>query len=205
MRNISDRDAANAYLGEFMQDYNRRFAREPQNPHDAHRPMLPEENLARVFTWQEERRLTSNLTLHYKRVMYLVEPGPAAEAARGSRVLVREDESGHVSIEYRGTTLPARAFAKDARVDQGAIVDNKLIGHTLAIIQVMQRERDANTLRTRRLTLRDEDLMRKAMGEAGLPNRRGSKKARASAVSGGAALDPSAVPDNCTSQSAGHL
>lgn len=40
---------------------------------DAHRPLLPHENLSRVLTWQEGRRLTDNLTLHYKRVMYIME------------------------------------------------------------------------------------------------------------------------------------
>jgi hypothetical protein len=86
--------------------------------------MLPQENLGRIFSWQEERRLTGALTLHYKRVMYVIEPSPAAEAARGKRVLVREDDGGQVFIEYHGATLPARAFPKDARVQQSAIVDN---------------------------------------------------------------------------------
>jgi transposase len=206
LRGISEREAGNAYLPEFMLDYNRRFARQPQNPHDAHRPMLPQENLERVFSWQEERRLTGALTLHYKRVMYVIEPSPAAEAARGKRVLVREDDGGQVFIEYRGATLAARAFPKDARVHQSAIVDNKLLGHTLTIIQAMQRQRDENTLRAARLTLRDEDLMRQAMGQVGLPHRRAKKiRAPAPAPTRPPTLDPTAEPDNCTSQSAGHL
>jgi transposase len=174
LRGISDRDAANAFMTEFREDFNRRFAREPQSPHDAHRPMLKREKLERIFTWQEEHRLTGNLTLHYKRVMYLIEPGPAAERARGKRVLVREDENGCVAIEHKGIPLAARAFPKDARVRQGAIVENKLLGHT--IIQAYQQQRDANRLSTRRLTLRDEDLMRKAMGEDGLRHRRRRSK-----------------------------
>ena len=36
---ISDIEAANAFLPTFMQDYNRRFAKSPQNPADAHRPV----------------------------------------------------------------------------------------------------------------------------------------------------------------------
>jgi hypothetical protein len=41
-------------------------------------------------------------------------------------VLVRETEDGEVVIEHKGVALPARAFEKDARVRQGAIVDNKV-------------------------------------------------------------------------------
>ena len=55
-----------------------------------------------MCTWQEERRLTDNLTLHYKRVMYIVEPTEQAHAARGKRVLVVESNDGEVRIEYRG-------------------------------------------------------------------------------------------------------
>ena len=42
----------------------------------------------------------------------------------------------------------------------------------------MQRERDKETLQTRRVTLREEDLLRKAMGEEGLPNRRPKRAAK---------------------------
>jgi hypothetical protein len=58
----------------------------------------------RIFTWQEECRLT----LHYKRVMYIVELSATSEAARGKQVLVIEWEDGRVRIEYRGTELAAQ-------------------------------------------------------------------------------------------------
>jgi hypothetical protein len=176
LRGISDRDQGNAYLPEFMVDYNRRFAREALNPRDAHRPLLAHDRLTRVFTWQEERRLTDNLTLHYKRVLYVIEPGSVAEAARGKRVTVVESADGDVQFEYRGERLQARAFPKDARVAQAAIVENKILGAALTDIQRQQQERDANTLATKRLTLREEDLMRQAMGEPGLPTRRQGRR-----------------------------
>lgn len=172
LRKISDMDGANAFAPEFMADYNRRFAREPQSAYDAHRPLLPHETLDRVFTWQEERRVTQNLTLHYKRIMYLLEPSDLARAAAGKKVVVRETSDGEVIIEYKGAALPARQFAKDARVSQAAIADNKILGPLLAQIRAQQEERDAQILATKRLTLRDEDLMRKNMGGPGLPTRR---------------------------------
>jgi hypothetical protein len=176
LRKICDMDTANAFAPHFVEDYNRRFAREPQSAHDAHRPLLPHETLDRVFTWQEERRVTQNLTLHYKRSMYLLEPSDAARSAAGKQVLVRETNDGEVVIEYKGVALPARKFEKDARMNQAAVADNKILGLLLADIQQRQRERDAETLATRRLTLREEDLMRKAMGEA-VAARRASNRA----------------------------
>ena len=38
LRGISDMAAGNAYLPEFMADFNRRFAAAPRSPEDAHRP-----------------------------------------------------------------------------------------------------------------------------------------------------------------------
>jgi len=177
LRGISNRVAANAYAPEFIAAYNQRFARAPRNPHDAHRPVGVHVDLERVFTWQEERRLTGSLTLHYKRVMYVVDPDcEAAKMARGKRVLVREDHAGEVVIEHHGVRLPAHAFPKDAaRIRQGAIVDNKLLGPTLELIQTVQRERDKATLQTRRITLREEDLLRKSMGDDGLSSRRSKR------------------------------
>lgn len=172
LRGISDRDAANAFIGEFMESYNTRFGRAPQSEHDAHRPLLPHEALRQVFTLQEERRLSQNLTLHYKRVLYLVEPSSEAQVARGQRVMVSENEDGSVRVEYNGTRLKTHAFPKDARVDQGAIVNNKRLARVLTDIQQRQRIRDEATLASGRLTLREEDLMRKDMGQPGLTTRR---------------------------------
>jgi hypothetical protein len=172
LRGVTTREAANLYAPEFMADYNRRFARQPANAHDAHRALLPSEKLERVFTWQEERRLTMNLTLHYKRVMYLVEPSEAAQSAAGRQVLVRETTDGVISIEHKGVALPARAFPKDGRVDQAAIVENKVLAAALMDVQRRQQESMTETLAKRKLTLRDEDLLRKSMGDAGLAARR---------------------------------
>ena len=40
LRGIDGMEAGNAYLGEFMADFNRRFAVAPRNPQDAHREVL---------------------------------------------------------------------------------------------------------------------------------------------------------------------
>jgi hypothetical protein len=51
----------------------------------------------------------------------------------------------------------------------GAIVENKLLAHTLQLSGMAQRKRDEDKLASGKMTLRDEDLLRKAMGQqAGL-------------------------------------
>jgi hypothetical protein len=167
LREICDRDTGNAFLDTFREDFNRRFARPPRDPRDAHRALLPQDNLGRAFTWQEQRRLTNNLVLHYKRVLYVVDDTPASDKARGKRVDVREDADGTIRIEYIGVELSARAFAKDAHVNPGTIVENKHLDHTLSIIQTAQRERDEKQLVGKRMTLHEKDKLRRAMGIPG--------------------------------------
>lgn len=50
LHGISTMSKANAYVPEFLADYNQRFAREPKSTHDSHRPVLDHERLKRVFS-----------------------------------------------------------------------------------------------------------------------------------------------------------
>ncbi len=63
LRGISDMAAGNAYLPEFREDFNRRFAVPPRSSHDAHRPLLKTENLDLILTHQKTGTLSKNLTV----------------------------------------------------------------------------------------------------------------------------------------------
>jgi hypothetical protein len=104
--------------------------------------------------------------------MYIIDPSADAEAASGKQVLVVEAEDGTVRIEHRGRELSGRAFAKDGRVQQAAVVENKALAGALLAIQAKQREREELVLSKRKRSLREEDLSKRARGEAGQPNRR---------------------------------
>jgi hypothetical protein len=164
LRDISTVPEANHFLPDFRHDFNKRFARQPRNPYNAHRPLLPTDDLDDVFTWQEQRRVTKNLTLNYKRVMYLLEPSDEARELRGRRVTVHETEDGCVTIRHGALSLPAKAFPRDqARVTQGAIVENKLPGAVLSDIREKQLARDEKTLRSKKVTIREKKQIRRSM------------------------------------------
>jgi hypothetical protein len=124
LRGISNMDDGNAFVPEFMADHNRRFARVPQSAHDAHRPLQVGEDLVQTFSWQEERTMSRNLTVHFKRFTYLVEPGPETLPLGGKRVQVREWEDGRVEIQCAGRTLPYSIFDKNPHVAAGSGLDN---------------------------------------------------------------------------------
>ena len=166
---ISTVDEANEFAVDFMNRFNKRFARPALNSHDAHRPLRPEENLPEVFTWQEKRKVSRSLTLHYKRVMYLLEATDDARRAMGAYVDVVESEDGEICIRHDGRLLPARAFNKEGHVHQAAIVDNKFLGAALMYAKQLQEQRDDKKLKSKSLTKRDKRLLRARQDAAAAP------------------------------------
>ena len=166
LREIIDVEAANAFAPEFMADYNRRFARVPRSEHDAHRPLQPSEDLARVFSWQETRLVSKSLTLNYKRVLYVLDPTHAARAARRKAVGIEEQEDGSLSFWHGEHELLATAFPKEHRVQQAEVVENKRLAAALDFIKERQRERTEAKVAKPSTTQRDARLLR-----AGTPRR----------------------------------
>ena len=84
LRGISDMAAGNAYLPEFMADFNRRFAVAPRSPEDAHRAVLRDAaELDLIFCEHHRRKLTKNLTIRFECREYQVTgPGQGVSPAR---------------------------------------------------------------------------------------------------------------------------
>jgi hypothetical protein len=81
-------EAANAWLLGFIASYNSRFGRQPANAKDLHRPLMPADDLDEILAWREERTVTQNLTLHYDRMMLLLDPTPLARGLVRKKVEV---------------------------------------------------------------------------------------------------------------------
>ncbi len=107
LQKISTLEEANAFLPSFIEDFNKRFAKLPQNPTNAHRPLLSEHSLDRIFCHKEPRRLSKNLTLQYKNVIYQIITERESYAMRKAEVTILESKKGTVTIEYRGKVLTA--------------------------------------------------------------------------------------------------
>lgn len=105
LQKISTLEEANTFLTSFTDDFNRRFAKTPQNKVNAHRPLLPEHSLDRIFCLKEPRILSKNLTLQYKNVIYQIISEKATYTMRKAEVVVLESKDGTVIIEHRGKPL----------------------------------------------------------------------------------------------------
>ena len=169
LRGISTSEAANAYAPEFIADYNDRFGKDPRSDHDAHRPVRDDEDLTLIFSWQEDRKISKELTLHFRRGVYLIEPGPETFELRGQRCRIHEYADGRFELRHGGKSLPFRAFEEHRRVTQGDIVSNKRLGAALQKIQADQRKRDDELLASKRLTLRQKKRIQTARAQADAP------------------------------------
>jgi hypothetical protein len=123
LQGLSDQDRANAYLPEFIADFNRRFSVPPADPVDAHRPLLTRHDLARIFTLQTPRTISQNLTLQHHKVIYQLQQPPGTRAFRGAQVLVLEDAQGQITLEYHGRPLAYTLYQQQAR--QADVVPSK--------------------------------------------------------------------------------
>lgn len=135
---INDIAAANAFLPAFMAKHNDRFAVEPYNPKDLHRPLAMHEDLDATMVWREKRTVTSALTLHYNKMIFILEPNAISRELVRKQVSVCEFPDGRLEIRHEGTALPYRVFDKLRRVNQAAIVDNKHLSEVLAVAREMQ-------------------------------------------------------------------
>lgn len=127
LRGINDMQQGNAYLPEFMADFNHRFAVPARSSLDAHRPLLDHQNLDLILTWQETRLLTKNLTLQFKKIVYQIQTNRPAYALRKVEVTVCQDPHGKVTILYKGDELAYTIFQKQKH--QSEVVTSKQVAH----------------------------------------------------------------------------
>jgi Winged helix-turn helix len=135
---ISTIVAANIWLPGFVADHNARFGRAPANAKDLHRPLSAADDLDEVLAWREQRTVTHNLTLHYDRMMLMLDPTPLARGLVRKKVEVVNYPDGRFAVQFDGTALGFRVFDKIQTVQPGAIVDNKRLSAVLAQVKARQ-------------------------------------------------------------------
>jgi transposase len=123
LRDISSWEEGNAYLPEFMLDFNRRFAVQPRSDHNAHRLLTDQDDLDQILTWQETRTLSKNLTLQFRKTVYQIQTPRPTYALRHAAVTVCLDAQEQLTIFYKGKSLDYTIFHRQSK--QSEIVDTK--------------------------------------------------------------------------------
>jgi transposase len=123
LRGISSWEAGNAYLPEFMTDFNQRFSVQPRSELDAHRSLTDQDDLDQILTWQETRTLSKNLTLQFRNTVYQIQTPRPTYAMRHAAVTVCLDAQDQLAIFYKGRSLDYTIFHQQSK--QSEIVDTK--------------------------------------------------------------------------------
>ena len=111
LRNISSINVANLYLAQYVKAHDLRFGRAPQTSFDAHRPIEPQHDLARILAVRKRRQVSAHGIVSYENRLFAVDHRQFKTLS--SRVLeVRVDEHGvHLEqgpLRLRFTELPAQ-------------------------------------------------------------------------------------------------
>jgi hypothetical protein len=136
---ICDMNAGNAFLPGFVERFNERFSVSPARPSNLHRPLyVPASRLADILCHREQRHVGDQLTLAYDRKQIILERNDFSEGLGGQYVDLYDFQDGRLEVRFKGRVLPYRVFNKDQRVSHTAIVENKRLGHALAVIKAQQ-------------------------------------------------------------------
>lgn len=142
LRGVSTVADANGYAPSFIAMYNVRFAKPARSDFNAHRPLRDDENLDRLLTWRETRRVSKSLTVLYDRVLYLLDDTLENRKLIHRYIDVWEYPDGRIEIRADGEVLRCRLYDKLAEVDQGAIIEHKRLSHALQVAEAIQAQRD---------------------------------------------------------------
>ena len=129
LRHLNSWEAGNAYLPEFIRDFNHRFGEPPRSDVNAHRPLTAKEDLDRILTWQETRTLSKNLTLQFDKIVYQIQTQRSSYSLRNAQVTVCVNSQEEITILYNGKSLPYTLYQQQAK--QATVVSAKQLDLTL--------------------------------------------------------------------------
>jgi hypothetical protein len=123
LQKISTPEEANAFLPAFIKDFNSRFAVVPKDPNNAHRELLPEHDLDRVFIIKENRTLTKNLTFQHNNTIYQVQTNRETYVLKKARIVVHQFKNESIEAFYKGKKLLLKTYSQQQK--QIGEVDSK--------------------------------------------------------------------------------
>ncbi len=137
---VNDMDAGNHFLPGFVERFNERFAVPPARPRRSapHAHGGSRSDSTTVLCHREQRYVGAQLTLSYDRQQIILEQTELSKGLAGKYVELYDFSDRPMEVRWRGHLLPYRVFRKDQRVTHAAVVENKRLGHALAIVKAQQ-------------------------------------------------------------------
>ena len=111
LRDIRDLEAANAFLGAYREDFNRRFAVPPQQPENSHRPVLHRaDELHQILSIHHQRTLTKDLAFRLDNTHYQLQGQGRGHRLRGKRITICAHFDHTLTVLSAGRSLAYRVL-----------------------------------------------------------------------------------------------
>ena len=122
-RGISTIEEANKFLPTYIESYNKRFGKAPSSSFNAHRELDHNHDLAQILCVKEVRKLSKNLEVRHKNVVYQIDAPNRVNRLRGVCVQVVEKMDGEILIECKGELLDFTLYEEFEK--QPKVIDHK--------------------------------------------------------------------------------
>jgi len=110
---ISEIESANRFLQEvYIPRHNARYAVEPRQAQDAHRPLLASQKLERILSTRIQRVVRNDYTVQFKRRFLQIRAQKPQRVRPGDKVLVETRLDGSLHLLWRGRYLPFKPLSE---------------------------------------------------------------------------------------------
>jgi len=138
---INSMEEGNAFLEQYREKHNRKFAVKPANDHDAHRLVLQDEQeLDLIFSIHHKRKLSKNLSMQYNNTVYQLKIKGIGYAMRGAWVTVCEAFDGTITVLYNGKKQDYETYKRGEK--PRPVADEKTINQ--AVDQAIIKQQTSN-------------------------------------------------------------
>jgi hypothetical protein len=107
---------ANKVLGEFLPDFNKRFAVEPKEKGSAYRPLRAGMKLSQVLCFKYERTVSNDNTVQFEGRIIQIPPGPKRRSYAKARVTINQGMDGGLGVYYQGEQIAYEKSVTEAPV-----------------------------------------------------------------------------------------
>lgn len=100
----------------YLPGHNARFAVLPREKANLHKPLLPSNDLSRIFTVWSERVVSKDLIVQYKNTRYQLLPDAGyRHTLKKARITVEENREGKVIFRYKDQTISSSTAVREVK------------------------------------------------------------------------------------------
>lgn len=127
---IEDIDTANKWVWQFIERYNEQFSCAARSGLDLHTPLRPAEDLKRILSIRDTRKLSNKLTLQHNQQQYVLKDEPWLRALIGQPVVIHRYRDGQVELRANDVTVQYTTLHSPKR-SSAILVDDKSLHHAV--------------------------------------------------------------------------